>query len=212
MKSAASSAKEIEGIVVIAQGEADESGPVVRNAVSAINEIEKSLDEIKKIIGVIDDIAFQTNLLALNAGVEAARAGEAGRGFAVVASEVRALAQRSSDAAKQIKGLIGGSSERVQNGVSLVGHAGEVLTKIVDRISQISSLMSGIAAGAQEQSTGLGEINIGMSQLDQVTQQNAAMVEEATAGSHALNQDAQKLADMVSRFRLKKGSAYDQRD
>jgi methyl-accepting chemotaxis protein len=202
VKSAASGAKEVEQIVGAAQSEADSSGTTVRNAVSAMTEIKNSSGEISQIIGVIDDIAFQTNLLALNAGVEAARAGDAGRGFAVVASEVRALAQRSSDAAKEIKGLIGGSTVQVQQGVELVGQAGDALTKIVERIAQISSLVTEISTGAQEQSTGLVEINSGVTQLDQVTQQNAAMVDEAMAGSHALNQDAQSLTDMVGRFRL----------
>jgi methyl-accepting chemotaxis protein len=165
--------------------------------------IEKSSGEISQIIGVIDDIAFQTNLLALNAGVEAARAGDAGRGFAVVASEVRGLAQRSSDAARQIKHLIGGSTEQVERGVVLVSKAGDALTSIADRVAHISSLISAIASGAQEQSTGLGEINIGVTHLDQVTQQNAAMVEEATAGSHALNQEAAQLIELVGRFKVK---------
>ncbi len=202
VKSAASGAKEVEQIVTAAQSEADSSGNVVRSAVSAMTEIEKSSNAISQIIGVIDDIAFQTNLLALNAGVEAARAGDAGRGFAVVASEVRALAQRSSDAAKEIKGLIGGSTEQVKDGVELVGQAGQALTKIVERITQISSLITEISNGAQEQSIGLGEINVGVIQLDKVTQQNAAMVDEATAASHALNQDAQKMTDVVGQFRL----------
>jgi methyl-accepting chemotaxis protein len=175
---------------------------VVQKAVAAMTAIEKSSDEISQIVGVIDDIAFQTNLLALNAGVEAARAGDAGRGFAVVASEVRALAQRSSEAAKQIKTLIAGSSDQVANGVSLVGEAGEVLTRIAKHISHISGLISEIAAGAAEQSTGLAEINIGVTQLDKVTQQNAAMVEEATASSHALNAEAGNLGELVARFQL----------
>ena len=204
IKSAATGAREVEKIVADAQTDADESGPVVRNAVEAMTEIEKSSDAISQIIGVIDDIAFQTNLLALNAGVEAARAGEAGRGFAVVASEVRALAQRSSDAAKQIKGLISGSSQQVERGVGLVDKAGEVLTRIVERITHISSLMTEIASGAEEQSIGLGEINVGVTQLDKVTQQNAAMVEQATSSNHALNRDAEKLSDTVAQFRLSK--------
>ncbi|KIC15156.1 methyl-accepting chemotaxis protein, partial [Leisingera sp. ANG-Vp] len=153
----------------------------------------------------IDDIAFQTNLLALNAGVEAARAGEAGRGFAVVASEVRALAQRSSDAAMEIKTLIGDSSRQVEQGVDLVGRAGDALQSIVGRVSHISQLVSEIAEGAAEQSTGLAEINTGMTQLDQVTQQNAAMVEEATAAGHMLNSDAGKLSELVARFKVEGG-------
>jgi methyl-accepting chemotaxis protein len=203
VRSAATGATEVEGVVANAQKDAQASEPVVRNAVQAMTKIEGSSQEISQIIGVIDDIAFQTNLLALNAGVEAARAGDAGRGFAVVASEVRALAQRSSDAAKQIKTLISASSDQVEHGVSLVGQAGEVLTKIAGHISHISGLVEEIAAGAQEQSIGLGEINIGVTQLDKVTQQNAAMVEQATASSHALNADAGELAERVMRFRLR---------
>jgi methyl-accepting chemotaxis protein len=202
VRSAANGAREVEGVVGNARKDAEESEPVVKNAVAAMTEIESSSEEISQIIGVIDDIAFQTNLLALNAGVEAARAGEAGRGFAVVASEVRALAQRSSDAAKQIKTLISESSGQVERGVSLVGQAGDVLTKIAGHINHISGLVGEIASGAEEQSIGLGEINIGVTQLDKVTQQNAAMVEEATASSHALNGDATELSEVVSRFKL----------
>ncbi|MCK0094581.1 methyl-accepting chemotaxis protein [Yoonia sp. F2084L] len=202
VKSAAEGARQVKDVVGDARQDAIESEPVVQSAVRAMTEIEGSSEQISQIIGVIDDIAFQTNLLALNAGVEAARAGEAGRGFAVVASEVRALAQRSSDAAKQIKGLISESSGQVERGVSLVGQAGEVLTKIAGHINHISDLVAEIASGAEEQSVGLGEINIGVTQLDKVTQQNAAMVEEASAGSHALNGDAAELAEMVTRFQL----------
>ncbi|TNC51990.1 methyl-accepting chemotaxis protein [Rubellimicrobium rubrum] len=200
--SAAERTVEVEAVVGEAKAEAESSGSVVRDAVAAMSEIKRSSDEISQIIGVIDDIAFQTNLLALNAGVEAARAGEAGRGFAVVASEVRSLAQRSSDAARQIKSLIEGSAKQVQDGVQLVGQAGTALTSIVGRVSEISSLVSEIAAGAREQSTGLGEINIAITQLDQVTQQNAAMVEESTTASHALSQDAAHLGEVVGRFRI----------
>jgi methyl-accepting chemotaxis protein len=203
VKSAAEGAREVESIVRQARREAEESGTVVQGAVSAMTEIERSSDQISQIIGVIDDIAFQTNLLALNAGVEAARAGDAGKGFAVVASEVRALAQRSSAAAKEIKSLIGTSTQQVNRGVDQVGRAGEALASIVNRVAHISTLVSDIAAGATEQSTGLAEINIGVTQLDQVTQQNAAMVEQSTAASHALNQEATDLASLVARFALR---------
>jgi len=198
--SAATGARDVERTTNEARAEAEASGEIVRNAVSAMTEIERSSGKIAQIISVIDDIAFQTNLLALNAGVEAARAGEAGRGFAVVASEVRGLAQRSSDAALEIKNLIGDSSVQVERGVDLVGKAGSALENILQRVSHISELISGIATGAQEQSTGLGEINTGMNQLDQVTQQNAAMVEQATAAGQLLNTDAQTLAELVARF------------
>ena len=207
VRSAAEGAREVEGIVQSARQDAEQSEPVVINAVQAMTEIETSSAQIAQIIGVIDDIAFQTNLLALNAGVEAARAGDAGRGFAVVASEVRALAQRSSDAAKEIKGLIGESTEQVERGVDLVGQAGEVLTKIAGHINHISGLIGEIAASAEEQSIGLGEINIGVTQLDKVTQQNAAMVEQATNDSHALNDDAGELSNLVAQFRLGAGRA-----
>ncbi|KIC35150.1 methyl-accepting chemotaxis protein, partial [Leisingera sp. ANG-M7] len=194
VKSAAEGARSVEATMEDAKQEARNSGEVVQSAVSAMTEIEESSNKISQIISVIDDIAFQTNLLALNAGVEAARAGEAGRGFAVVASEVRALAQRSSDAAMEIKTLISDSSGQVARGVDLVGKAGDALQSIVSQVTHISQLVSGIAEGAAEQSTGLNEINTGVTQLDQVTQQNAAMVEEATAAGHMLKTDAGKLA------------------
>ncbi|WP_122073010.1 methyl-accepting chemotaxis protein [Pseudophaeobacter sp. EL27] len=202
VKSAADGASSVEKIVDEAKGEAETSGAVVKSAVAAMTEIEQSSTHISQIIGVIDDIAFQTNLLALNAGVEAARAGEAGRGFAVVASEVRALAQRSSDAALEIKALIGDSTKQVEHGVDLVGRAGDALQNIVERVGHISSLVTDIARGAVEQSTGLGEINTGVVQLDQVTQQNAAMVEEATAAGHLLKGDAAELTKLVGNFQL----------
>ncbi len=202
VRSAADGARSVEHIVGEARNEAQESGAVVQDAVSAMAEIETSSSHIAQIISVIDDIAFQTNLLALNAGVEAARAGEAGRGFAVVASEVRALAQRSSQAAMEIKTLIEDSSGQVDRGVDLVGKAGDALQSIVDRVAHISGLITGIAEATSNQSTGLSEINTGMIQLDRVTQQNAAMVEEATAASHMLNGDASELAELVSHFNI----------
>ena len=204
IRTAADSAKEVEAIVRSARSEAEESGKVVQGAVLAMTEIENSSDQISQIIGVIDDIAFQTNLLALNAGVEAARAGDAGKGFAVVASEVRALAQRSSAAAREIKTLISASTQNVGRGVEQVGRAGTALENIVNRVSHISTLVSSIATAAAEQSTGLAEINLGVTQLDQVTQQNAAMVEESTAASQSLNQEAAGLADLVSQFTIRK--------
>lgn len=202
VKSAADGARSVESTMTAAGAEAERSGEVVQSAVEAMSEIEQSSRHISQIISVIDDIAFQTNLLALNAGVEAARAGEAGRGFAVVASEVRALAQRSSDAAMEIKSLIDDSTKQVDRGVQLVGNAGDALKNIVTQVGHISTLISTIAEGASEQSTGLNEINGGMSQLDQVTQQNAAMVEEATAAGHLLKSDASKLADLMGHFKV----------
>ncbi len=200
VKAAADGARKVEASMNEARDEAMASGEVVQSAVTAMNGIEESSRHISQIIGVIDDIAFQTNLLALNAGVEAARAGEAGRGFAVVASEVRALAQRSSDAAMEIKTLISNSGEQVEKGVDLVGKAGEALHSIVSQVSHISGLVSDIATGAAEQSTGIGEINTGVIQLDQVTQQNAAMVEQMTAAGQLLSGDASNLAGLVAQF------------
>ena len=182
----ASGARQASDVVQSAKGDAETSGVIVRDAVSAMHAIESSSAQINQIIGVIDEIAFQTNLLALNAGVEAARAGEAGRGFAVVASEVRALAQRSAEAAKEIKTLISASTTQVGSGVKLVGQTGEALQRIVDRVAEIDGLVSEIAASAQEQATGLAQVNTAVNQMDQVTQQNAAMVEQSTAASHSL--------------------------
>ncbi|WP_419251765.1 methyl-accepting chemotaxis protein [Caulobacter sp. ErkDOM-YI] len=181
---------------------AERSGAVVKEAVEAMGGIEKSSNEITNIIGVIDEIAFQTNLLALNAGVEAARAGEAGRGFAVVAQEVRALAQRSADAAKQIKTLIRTSTEQVGRGVRLVGETGETLDQILVQVAEINDLVGEIAASSKEQAVGLAEVNQAVNQMDQVTQQNAAMVEQSTAASHALASEAAELERLVGRFQV----------
>ena len=189
-------------VVTDARSDAEVSGNVVAKAITAMGEIEASADQISQIIGVIDEIAFQTNLLALNAGVEAARAGDAGRGFAVVASEVRALAQRSAEAAKEIKTLISASTAQVKDGVSLVGQTGQALTAIVGRVSEINALMAEINASAQEQATALSQVNTAVNQMDQTTQQNAAMVEESTAASHNLTQEAAELARLVGRFEV----------
>ncbi len=184
------------------RADAEQSDAVVNDAVAAMNSIERSAGQIGSIIGVIDEIAFQTNLLALNAGVEAARAGDAGRGFAVVASEVRALAQRSAEAAKEIKALIQVSSQQVGHGVKLVGETGTVLRRIVDQVARITISVSEIAASAQEQATGLNQVNTAVNQMDQVTQQNAAMVEQATAAGHALSGEASELQRLTSHFKL----------
>ncbi len=200
VKKTADGSRQANVVVADAKGEAERSGEVVRNAVSAMGEIEKSSRQIAQIIGVIDEIAFQTNLLALNAGVEAARAGEAGRGFAVVASEVRALAQRSSDAAKEIKKLINASTQQVESGVELVNETGEALQKIVIKVGEITGLVSEISASTQEQSSGLAQVNTAVNQMDQVTQQNAAMVEQSTAASHSLAKEAGELAELAARF------------
>lgn len=200
VRSSAEGAKEVEHAVQTARTTAEDSGQVVSDAIQAMSQIENSSEEIAKIISVIDDIAFQTNLLALNAGVEAARAGEAGRGFAVVASEVRALAQRSADAAGEIKGLILESSKHVSNGVTLVGRAGTELENIIGSVNSISENVTTIARGAEEQAVTLGEINTGISQLDEVAQHNAAMVEEATAASQTLANDSKEMTRQMARF------------
>ncbi|MBE7219347.1 MAG: PAS domain-containing protein [Caulobacteraceae bacterium] len=207
VKKTAEGAQRARAVVDRAKGDAEHSGEVVRRAVAAMSSIEASSSQIGQIIGVIDEIAFQTNLLALNAGVEAARAGEAGRGFAVVASEVRALAQRSAEAAKEIKGLIMASDGQVKAGVDLVGETGKVLTRIVDQVAEVNVSVAEIAASAQEQSAGLQQVNTAINQMDQVTQKNAAMVEETTAAAHSLARDSQELAGIVARF--KTGAAAD---
>ena len=207
VKAAATGAKEMETIVQHARQEAEDNGKVVLRAVDAMNGIERSSEQISRIIGVIDDIAFQTNLLALNAGVEAARAGDSGRGFAVVASEVRALAQRSSDASKEIKELISSSTQLVGRGVEAVGSAGKALTSLVDRVSHISTLVSGIATGASQQSIALAEVNIGVTQLDQVAQRNAAMVEQSMTATQSLQQEAFSMDKLVSHFSTKSTGA-----
>ena len=184
---------------------AEKSGEVVKNAVVAMSGIENSSREISNIIGVIDEIAFQTNLLALNAGVEAARAGEAGKGFAVVAQEVRELAQRSANAAKEIKALITNSGQQVQMGVNLVGETGQALSEIVTQVQTINAHVAAIVQSTREQSTALNEISAAVNTIDQGTQKNAAMVEESTAASHALASEAAELNDLLSQFRFAEG-------
>lgn len=198
----ASGASHANATVTRARTEAQNGSETVGEAVKAMSEIAQSSQQIAQIIGVIDEIAFQTNLLALNAGVEAARAGDAGRGFAVVASEVRALAQRSADAAKEIKALISASGAQVETGVERINNAGEAIAGIVSKMTEINSLVAEIAASAKEQSLGLGEVNTAINQMDQVTQQNAAMVEETTAASRVLADEATDLGRLVGQFKV----------
>ncbi len=202
VKDAAKRANEASQLVARTREGAEKSGEVVRNAVKAMHLIEQSSNEISNIIGVIDDIAFQTNLLALNAGVEAARAGDAGKGFAVVAQEVRELAQRSAKAAKEIKSLITASGSQVESGVALVGEAGKALDAIVSEVQEINRHVHAIAEASREQSIGLQEINTAVNSMDQGTQQNAAMVEETTAASHSLANEATALSHLMSQFKL----------
>jgi methyl-accepting chemotaxis protein len=201
LRQTATGAAAARQVVETARGDAESSRGVVENAIAAMSGIEDSAKQISSIIGVIDEIAFQTNLLALNAGVEAARAGDAGRGFAVVATEVRALAQRSADAAREIKGLITGSGQQVENGVRLVSETGQALSRIVAQVAELSAMVGTMATAAGEQSAGLHEVNAAMGRMDQVTQQNAAMVEETTAASHALAQETSQLTGLVGKFR-----------
>ncbi|AMY68026.1 methyl-accepting chemotaxis protein [Frigidibacter mobilis] len=210
--SAAQGAGQADQTVLQARQSAERSNVVVKDAIAAMDEIKQSSSRISGIIAVIDDIAFQTNLLALNAGVEAARAGDAGRGFAVVASEVRALSQRSSEAAREISALIADSSRHVGCGVDLVNQVGASLHLIVGSITSISENVSAIAASAREQSTGISEINIAVGRLDQSTQQNAGMVEETTAASRDLSSEAEILTQIIRRFTVETGPGGHGRD
>ena len=205
VKKTAEGASHARELVANAKSDAERSGEVVREATVAMGGIKNSSQQIGQIIGVVDEIAFQTNLLALNAGVEAARAGEAGRGFAVVASEVRALAQRSADAAKEIKTLISASGQQVDQGVNLVSRAGEALQRIAAQFLEMNTVVSDIAVGAREQATGLEQINTAINQMDQGTQQAAAMAQQSRVATHNLAKQSEDLARIVSQFELGEG-------
>ena len=208
VKTSTARAIEASEIVRETKESAEKSGDIVQSAIDAMGRIEQSSQKISQIISVIDEIAFQTNLLALNAGVEAARAGEAGRGFAVVAQEVRELAQRSANAAKEIKTLINASAGEVKGGVSLVLSTGDVLSEIKDLVNRVNDHVVSITRAAQEQSAALGEINTAVNQMDQMTQQNAAMVEETTAASQVLASEAAQLQTALSQFHIGEERSY----
>ena len=186
---------------------AAQGGLVVNEVVTTMNQIKESSRKIADIISVIDSIAFQTNILALNAAVEAARAGEQGRGFAVVASEVRSLAQRSADAAKEIKGLISNSVERVDAGTRLVENAGKTMGEIVDSVAKVNDIIDQIATASTEQSAGIAQVSQAINQMDHVVQQNAAVVEEATAAAESMRAQAQRLNQVASVFKLNEDDA-----
>jgi methyl-accepting chemotaxis protein len=202
VQNAAQSAKHAAGIVANANSDAQSGAGVVTEAVAAMDAIAKSSRQIGQIIGVIDEIAFQTNLLALNAGVEAARAGESGKGFAVVASEVRGLAQRSAEAAKEIKTLISASGGEVARGVEMVSRSGQALQRIITQVGEINGVVAAMAASAEEQANGVREVNLAVDEMDKATQQNAGMVDQAAAASRSLSQETSRLVAMVEQFRL----------
>ncbi|MBB4952566.1 methyl-accepting chemotaxis protein [Agrobacterium vitis] len=208
VRSAAERAQEASTLAADAKNSTEGSAQVVSKAVDAMGRIEQASSEISKIINVIDEIAFQTNLLALNAGVEAARAGEAGKGFAVVAQEVRELAQRSANAAKDIKALITKSGDEVAGGVKLVRETGDALGAISDQVSKINGLIAEIATSSREQTTGLQEINTAVNQMDQFTQKNAAMVEETTAVTHRLAESASAAVNLLAQFKVPGGERH----
>ena len=198
------SACEADKLASVAASGATAGGQVVSRVVTTMDEINASSRKITDIIGVIDGIAFQTNILALNAAVEAARAGEQGRGFAVVASEVRSLAQRSANAAREIKTLIGASVERVEAGGQLVAEAGGTMQGIVQGVHRVSDIIQEITRASAEQASGIGQVNVSVSELDQMTQQNAALVEESAAAAESLKDQARQLAGIVQVFRLER--------
>ncbi|QDO98433.1 HAMP domain-containing protein [Ferrovibrio terrae] len=202
VKQNADNAQAASQLAAVARDAADKGGAVMGNVVTAMGQIEGSAAKISDIVGLIDEIAFQTNLLALNASVEAARAGEAGKGFAVVAQEVRALAQRSADASREIKTLISASNGQVREGGKLVGQAGESLTEIVSAVKKVTDIVSEIAAASREQATGLEQVNTAVGSMDEMTQRNGALVEETSASAQSLSQQASDLARLVSFFKI----------
>jgi methyl-accepting chemotaxis protein len=202
----ADSAAQANQLASSAADVARRGGNVVAQVVSTMDDISASSKKIADIIGVIDGIAFQTNILALNAAVEAARAGEQGRGFAVVAAEVRSLAQRSAEAAKEIKALIGSSVDKVEAGSRLVGDAGSTMTEIVASVQRVADIIGEISAAAREQSSGIGQVNSAVADLDRMTQQNAALVEQSAAAAHSLEEQARRLTQVVATFRVDAGA------
>ncbi|MNL27933.1 Methyl-accepting chemotaxis protein II [compost metagenome] len=202
MRQTTDNARAADEVVVQTRALAESGIAVLGRAVGAMEEIERASRHIGEIIGVMDEIAFQTNLLALNAGVEAARAGEAGRGFAVVAAEVRALAQRSADSAREIKLLISSSTAKVDDGVALVRQSGEALTAINSGIREVSDLMTEVRGSTADQAHRLVEVDSAIADMNQVTRQNAGMVEQLRSGSLSLRADCAELTDLIARFRI----------
>jgi methyl-accepting chemotaxis protein len=207
VKQNADNAGQANQLAIAAREQAEKGGAEVSKAVNAMSGINESARKIADIIGVIDEIAFQTNLLALNAAVEAARAGEQGRGFAVVASEVRSLAGRSASAAKEIKELIQDSVKKVEDGSVLVTQSGVTLEQIVASVKKVSDIVAEIAAASREQSTGIGQVNQAVLRMDELTQQNAALVEQATTSSQAMAHEAQTLHEMMHGYSMDAGGA-----